>query len=314
VEAAFGGSSSQVVVRKPASAEFDHLYANLSFRSAAAATVAFGGPVSVLGTLVAGGASAPIGELTLKGMASSNVEIALIEGDTSNGWVAGVVIGDDRFSLSRFVSPSTYTEWLAISPTGILTAPGQVVVGAAVATPAAELTIKGSLSANADLMMIEGDTANGWNVGVVIADDRLAFSRFVSPSTYTERFSISAAGLVTIPGTLDVTGATTLSTATLSGVLTLPAGGVGTPSQRFTGDPDTGPYLFAPDNYRLQAGGTDCAVFAKIGAFGYFSVPGRLALTPSGSGVATPATVTSKYPLYDSGGSVIGYIPIYATL
>jgi hypothetical protein len=63
-EAAFGGSSSQVVVRKPASAEFDHLYANLSFRSAAGATVVFGGPVSVGGALTVTGAATITGAIT----------------------------------------------------------------------------------------------------------------------------------------------------------------------------------------------------------------------------------------------------------
>jgi hypothetical protein len=66
-EAAFGGGSSQVVVRKPASAEFDHLYANLSFRTAAAATVALGGPL----TLPVGSAAAP--SLTFAGDTNSGL-------------------------------------------------------------------------------------------------------------------------------------------------------------------------------------------------------------------------------------------------
>jgi hypothetical protein len=66
-DAAFGGSSSQVVVRKPASAEFDHLYANLSFRTAAAATVAFGGSLTVAGNITATGAATITGTVNAGG-------------------------------------------------------------------------------------------------------------------------------------------------------------------------------------------------------------------------------------------------------
>jgi hypothetical protein len=303
-----------VVVRKPASAEFDHLYANLSFRSAAAATVAIGGALSVGGALTQSGGYAYLGSWNVGAPLYPTIGTALAVGWNYNAGTQDISMfntatgATTAFSFNHLTGASAATLLMRLMANGSL----QLGNTGADGGPG-DLTVKGAASSNADLTLIEGDTANGWNLGVVVADDSFRISRWAA-SAFTDRLTITPAGAVAVAGTLDVTGATTLTTATLTGVLTLPTGGVGTPSQRFTGDPDTGPYLFAPDNYRLQAGGTDCAVFAKIGAFGYFSVPGRLSLTPSGSGVATPATVTSKYPLYDAGGTIIGYIPIYATL
>ena len=46
IEVAFGGGSAQIQVTSPSSPEFDDAYVYGSLRTAAAATVAFGGPVS----------------------------------------------------------------------------------------------------------------------------------------------------------------------------------------------------------------------------------------------------------------------------
>ncbi|MCC6629664.1 MAG: hypothetical protein IT340_19980 [Chloroflexi bacterium] len=80
-------------------------------------------------------------------------------------------------------------------------------------------------------------------------------------------------------------------------------------------DPDTGLKYASSDQFRAVAGGTDVAVFWKGGdGFAYFSMSGRWREEGAGSGVATPGTVDRKIPLYNSGGAVVGYVPIFASL
>ena len=131
---------------------------------------------------------------------------------------------------------------------------GTLVVGGT-SGPVGELTVKGQASGNVDLHLLEGDTNNGWNLGVVVADDSLRIMRFVYPSTYAEWLTISTAGAVGLPGTLAVTGATSLAATTLSAPLTLPTGSGAAPSLTFTGDSNTGIYRIGPDTVGVAVGG-----------------------------------------------------------
>jgi hypothetical protein len=78
VSVAFGSGSSQVHVNSPISPDLDDAYVNSSLRTAPAATVAFGGPVSIVGPLTVNvlnattinGTTVNAGDLNVSGIAS----------------------------------------------------------------------------------------------------------------------------------------------------------------------------------------------------------------------------------------------------
>jgi len=129
------------------------------------------GNAAVLGTLTASG--------LLKGQAGLDIT------------------GDAVFATSNVSINGT------LGATGLVSASGGLHVGAGGAAPG-ELVVKGASSLHADITLIEGNTANGYLVSAIASDGGFFIQRFVSPSTYTARLSISSAGLVALPGGLTV--------------------------------------------------------------------------------------------------------------
>jgi hypothetical protein len=143
-EAAFGGSSSQVVVRKPASAEFDHLYANLSFRSAAGAPAVLGGGLTVTGPMTLTGDVTMTGTLDLGG----DVTIS----GSLNAGAGALQVGDGSvFILSPLEVQGFVTMNTGLSLTGEL----GIVGGADVS---GDVVIAGSLNVAAGALQV-GDGA-----------------------------------------------------------------------------------------------------------------------------------------------------------
>ena len=106
VEVAFGGGSSQMHVNAPISPDLDHAYVNYSLRTAPAATVAFGGAVSIIGALSAP-SLALTGALTALSVSASTMYAAEMS-------VSGALMADTGTFQSLGVSGVTDLDLLTV--------------------------------------------------------------------------------------------------------------------------------------------------------------------------------------------------------
>jgi hypothetical protein len=251
-EAAFGGSSSQVVVRKPASAEFDHLYANLSFRTGAGATVALAGAVSL------GGALSVAGAVTLLG------PVSLPSG----------VIGDLAVSGTLTVNHVTVNGTLGVA--------GATTLGSTLAVTGG-LVAQGGLVMGAPIVLTDGTVAlpsltfgGDTNTGLYRAGE----GQVALASNGVAQLTANAAG-VTVPTTL------TASHVTLAGgILTLATGSVGAPSLTFAGATTTGIARIGVSSVSLIGNGVEALRAGGSGAsptLGFYGNTGFVKQTVSGS-------------------------------
>jgi hypothetical protein len=252
-EAAFGGSSSQVVVRKPASAEFDHLYANTSFRTAAAATVALGGPLTVAGNVTTQGVLAATPVTTnafvsvVGGSAGSPfVQLRNVQAPANSEWV-DLTVDTDGSLLIRAVTDdyATAGAWLSLTRGGaavyhiVAGAPLVLPVGA-VGTPS--LTFAGDTntglcrSAEGEMTLVTNGVARltvaptGAEVvgslvvtsGQLLLDGPLTVS---GDSTFNNLATFNGASVFN--NTLGVVGLTTVAALNVGGTLTHTGTGLG---------------------------------------------------------------------------------------
>lgn len=97
----------------------------------------------------------------------------------------------------------------------------------------------------------------------------------------------------------------------------LPSGSSGLPGAAYIDDTDTGWHRSAANTMQGITGAVLSMTLVNISGVGHVVVPSAARLSLSGyaaSGVGTPATVNNKYAVYDSSGTLVGYIPIFTTL
>jgi hypothetical protein len=122
---------------------------------------------------------------------------------------------------------------------------------------------------------------------------------------------------VDVPGTLDVTGASTLdSTLSVAGVATFAAGSAGSPSLTFTGDTNTGIYSPGADQVSVATGGTerlriDAAGQIEANGLGSAAAPAYSWIGDLNTGIYSPgadqvaiSTNGSQRLLIDSTGQI----------
>lgn len=255
VEAAFGGSSSQVVVRKPASAEFDHLYANLSFRSAAAATVAFGGPLTAGGDITSGGilrSTANAAAVRLResdaaldskvwDLAANGGSLTLRLLNDAEASAGGNVVLFNRtaenLSTTQFLSAGTPFVTINHASPGLAVA-GELIHSGNYAY------LGGYNTAGTDYPTVGNHLAVGWNFNAG-ARDVAFFNTDITPST-------SAFSWRQLTGAAAQTELLRLQAA---GQLLHGDGTLALPGMSFLTDPDTGPYRVGANNLAIALGG-----------------------------------------------------------
>jgi hypothetical protein len=107
---------------------------------------------------------------------------------------------------------------------------------------------------------------------------------------------------VDVPGTLDVTGATTLDST-----LTVPLGSAASPTLRFSGDANSGLYSPGADQVAVSTGGTGRLFVDASGRVGVGATPSIYRLDVGGNGIRTRESDDSSALVlgtYDAGGYV----------
>jgi hypothetical protein len=281
-DAAFGGSSSQVVVRKPASAEFDHLYANLSFRTAAAATVALGGALTVAGVITglangnqlgtAGGpavtaAVAPTdASLLFYNLGSGNWSGVGVDG-SGNTWL--------RTGLSGSTTPPVY-----FPPTGgVVVQRGTLTIS----DTAAAVTIGSTIAASTPFIDFRSSGhVNTYDARIVASGGTAATglgNLSLIGTTVDVPGTLTAAAMST--GTLAVSGATTLG-----GRLLATDGSAAAPSLSFSAATTTGIARIGATSVSLVGNGVEALRAGGSGAsptLGFYGNTGFVKQTVSGS-------------------------------
>jgi len=125
---------------------------------------------------------------------------------------------------------------------------------------------------------------------------------------------------IDLPGTLDVTGASTLdSTLSVAGVATFAAGSAGSPSLTFTGDANTGVYTPGADQVSVATGGTERLRIDSTGqieavslgtaaapTYSWTGDPNTGIYSPGADQVAISTGGTERLAVDSSGNVVIG--------
>jgi hypothetical protein len=254
-DAAFGGSSSQVVVRKPASAEFDHLYANLSFRSASAATVAFGG------ALTAGG------DITSSALLRSTANAAgvrLRESDAaldSKVWDLTTSAGSLVLRLLDDAEGAAGGNAITVNRTGTTLSGVQFLSGAtpvvAIGLTTPGLTVAGELTQGGNYAYLGGYNTAGTDYPTVGSHLAVGFN-FNSGGRDIAFFNTDATPATVAFTWRQLTGAATqteLLRLNATGQLLHLDGTLALPGMSFLNDPDTGPYRIGANNLAVALGG-----------------------------------------------------------
>jgi len=98
---------------------------------------------------------------------------------------------------------------------------------------------------------------------------------------------------VDVPGTLDVTGATTLdSTLSVAGVTSIPLGSAAAPSLAITGDPNSGLYSPGADQVAISTNGTGRLFVDSTGRVG-IGITGSAYMLDVDGGAATPSRIST---------------------
>jgi hypothetical protein len=181
----------------------------------------------------------------------------------------------------------------------------------ALTTPAAadELAVV-DVSANSTKKITVGEVVGIINGDVEVANDGTASISELPVSKLQDGaarqlIQTDAAGTgvewtsnIDIPGTLDVTGASTLdSTLSVAGVATFAAGSAGSPSLTFTGDANSGVYSPGADQVSVATGGSerlriDAAGQIEAVTLGSAAAPTYSWIGDPNSGVFSPAADT----------------------
>lgn len=289
-EAAFGGSSSQVVVRAPASAEFDHLYANQSFRTAAGATVAIGGAITVP---TINGPTVVAGSLNVVGPLNST---------------AGISTDADIFASGNLQVGGTGNISGALTVVGALTASAGVA-SVRGTTNIRQLLVDTNAATNEKVWAFvnqDGDlTIAPWNDAENTAStDYLMFTRGTGVALASATFSSAGAELLKIDYAADR--------------VRIGVGTVALPGLTGTTDVDTGITFPGSKAVILSANGGEVARAWLNGANSQFAsyatetfIQNRILIGGAMSTAASVTGVIRKIEIRDGAGNPVGWVPVY---